>query len=252
LITCIKFKGCYDINSNNTGKVKLGENVVSIENDIPIIRYSFDKWTDKEYAYVEKMQQIFTKSTHVAEVNLDLNTYNVVSRLNENKKLAVFVYVKITDDDVARCGVEEEVELNLSGINGLDVYQVCLKDNSRTLDTVTAEAIIKKLSKVSRIKPTSFALCSSPLSFNGSACLTAVKAREIMSKYGDSTDVALPSANHQCMNECGCIRYFEVTSDLEAPPISGKVKKDGDTKDKEKTTSKKPSKNAVTPWAFRL
>ena len=38
-----------------------------------------------------------------------------------------------------------------------------------------------------------------------------------MGKYSAVADVALPTANHQCMNCCGCIRYIVIDSDTVAP-----------------------------------
>jgi hypothetical protein len=92
-------------------------------------------------------------------------------------------------------------------------------------------------------------ICSSPLSFDDMACLTAVKAREIMSRYSTTTDVALPSANHQSMNCCGCIRYVTVTEDIPAPS-DGKQKQASGNK-KNSSDESKPKANKV-PVGFGM
>jgi hypothetical protein len=93
-----------------------------------------------------------------------------------------------------------------------------LKDRSSTLDTVAFKSITAAFCRPLKIDPNSVGCCNSPLSFSECACLTAIKARELMTVYSDVADVALPSANHQSMDCCGCIRYLIIDHDTVAVP----------------------------------
>jgi hypothetical protein len=116
--------------------------------------------------------------------------------------------------------------------------------------------MIKQLCSQLRKSEEMFGVCSSPLSFSELACLTAVKARELMSVYSTIADVALPSANHQCMNCCGCIRYLTVTADTEAPadakPFGGHKKEKVDNGGTPKKSSVSKSKPSMIPGMFSL
>ena len=267
MISSIVLTGCYDIGVNASGNIKLDGHIFSPEKDIPFIRYRFENWGEEQYNYVKAMQQKFKNVTHLAEVILDVNSYNVVSKLKEIDNLAVYVYMTITDDVVANSAFDEASVSNLGSLNGLGVDRVCLKDKSTTLDTVAATKIINQLSKVIRMGAKTgaddFAICGSPLSFDGCACLTAVKARELMSKYNASSDVALPSANHQCMNNCGCIRYIVVSDNVPAPADAhvkkekadtNKVAKEPKVKDEKEPKEKKtkPKKAVYIPGMYKL
>ena len=255
MISSLVVTGCYNIGRNASNKISVSDNILSVEKDIPFIRYRFNTYTDKEYSYIENSMTIFEKSTHLAEINLTDDTLNVVNRL-VGKRVALFIYTDITDSDIEHGSFSESVLANAKslaelGANTIDRFMI--RDKTTSLDTVTAEKFIKQLATVTGINKKNFGICGSPLSFGEYACLTAVKAREIMSKYNTTADVALPSANHQNMNTCGCIRYFVIDSDTVAPPDSKAktVKKSSDSTDGEPKAAAKP-KTKIRPGMFNI
>lgn len=238
MITSIVVTGTHNIGMNSNKKIKIGDNILSVEKDIPFIRYRFNQYTDAEYDYIIKSMKQFCFSTHLAEVVLSDSTAETIKYLVENiKNIAKYVYVDITDEEVMAGQLSQDKLELFNSLNGLDIDRIMIKDKSTKLDTITTKKIIKDLSKRLGFPENTFGVCSSPLSFSEWACLTAVKARELMSIYSTIADVALPSANHQCMNCCGCIRYMTVTESTEAPS-DGKVKVAKEKSDKEPKTPK--------------
>ena len=218
MITSIVLKGRYALNVNSSNKIKLGDNVVAIDKDIPFVRYRFESYSEEDFNYIKATMEKMKYSTHLAEINLDANTANTLEWFKNNiNNIARFIYIPITDEDVIRGGIDPNVAALLTFVVPYNVDRVMLKDNSTKLDTVSAKKIMDALSKQTGIKKDKFGVCSSPLSFGdaGWCCLTAVRAREIMAIYSPIADVALPTANHQCMNCCGCIRYYVVEADTE-------------------------------------
>ena len=245
MITSIVVTGTHKIRMNSNKKIKINDNVLSVEKDIPFIRYRFDKYTQTEFDYIVTSMKQFNVSTHLAEILLSESTPDTITYLVENiGNIAKYVYVDITDDEVVNGQLNEDKLLMLDKLVGLQVDRIMFKDKSTKLDTVTTKKIIKALSKRLEFAENTFGVCSSPLSFSEWACLTAVKARELMSVYSNIADVALPSANHQCMNCCGCIRYMTVTADTEAPS-------DGNVKTaREKTSSERKEPRVNKPKAI--
>ena len=244
MIASIVVTGTHNIGMSSSKKINAGDTVLSAEKEIPFVRYRFNKYTDTEYTYIKSMMQKFNLSTHLAEVNLSSETPSIIERLhNEIGNIAKYVYIDITDEIVEQKSIGAELENQFVAIapyvRTQVVDRVMLRDKSRTLDTITVKALMKRLSTLAGVKDTSFGVCSSPLSFSDWACLTAVKARELMSKYSTIADVALPSANHQCMNCCGCIRYFVIDSDTEAPSDE-KARKKKESVKKDTNTTVKP------------
>jgi len=257
MITSIVLTGRHTIRSNSSKKILIDGNVLSIEKEIPFIRYRFESYSDDDYNYIKKIKEQFNRSTHLAEINLSADTVNIVNKLSETiGNIAKYVYVTVTEDIVQSKGFGPEVAQLISTLRGLNIDRIMLKDKSTSLDTVTAKALFKQITSLTGFKEDTMGVCSSPLSFGDMACLTAVRAREIMTKYSSIADVALPSANHQCMNCCGCIRYMVVSSDTEAP-AEGKTKetkkKDTSTGESSEATKRvsKP-KNVIVPGRFSL
>ena len=213
MVTSIVLTGRHTLNVNSFNKLKAGDNIISIEKDIPFVRYRFGVYNDADFQYIISTMDKLKYSTHLIEINLDTNTVTNLEWIKNNiANIARFIYIDVTDEDVARGGLTTDT---LIGIVQYNVDRVMLKDKSTKLDIVTAKKIIDALSKQTGIKRDNFGVCSSPLSFGDMCCLTAVKAREIMAVYSLIADVALPTANHQCMNRCGCIRYIVIDSDTE-------------------------------------
>lgn len=247
MVTSIVLTGRHTLNINSFNKLKAGDNIISIEKDIPFVRYRFGVYTDADFQYIISTMDKLKYSTHLIELNLDTNTVTNLEWIKNNiANIARFIYIDVTDEDVARGGLTTDTLNLLMGIVQYNVDRVMLKDKSTKLDIVTAKKIIDALSKQTGIKRDNFGICSSPLSFGDMCCLTAVRAREIMAVYSLIADVALPTANHQCMNRCGCIRYIVIDSDTD---IISESK--ANAKKESKSKQSKSTKNNSSALHFR-
>ena len=247
MVTSIVLTGRHTLNVNSFNKLKAGDNIISIEKDIPFVRYRFGVYNDEDFQYIISTMDKLKYSTHLIELNLDTNTATNLEWLKNNiTNIARFIYIDVTDEDVTRGGLTTYTLNLLMGIVQYNVDRVMLKDKSTKLDIVTAKKIIDALSKQTGIKRDNFGVCSSPLSFGDMCCLTAVRAREIMAVYSSIADVALPTANHQCMNRCGCIRYIVIDSDTD---IISESK--ANAKKESKSKQSKSTKNNSSALHFR-
>lgn len=249
MITSIVVTGCYNIKNNSSNKIKIGENILSVEKDIPFIRYRFDNYGADELDYIDRMMKQFSASTHLAEIKLNANVLNTITLLSQRfNNIAKYVYIDITDEEIKTESLSAEKLQQLQSIKEFKIDRFMIKDRSTMLDNLSFRRVTKQLATLlGKNDDGLYGVCSSPLSFGDLCCLTAVKARELMSTYSSVADVALPSANHQCMNCCGCIRYMVVDSDLEAPS-DGKVKTPKD----ETTKTVKAPKVTYVPGSFSL
>ena len=113
--------------------------------------------------------------------------------------------------------------------NAINIDRIMLKDLSSSLCFVTVSNLKNEIIKELNIKESDIGVCMSPLSNNGEQCLSALKARELMAKYVEIENVAIPTLNHEGMNGgCGCIRYFEIVGDtdrIERERVEKKEKK---------------------------
>jgi len=244
MITSLVLTGKHNIGMNSQKKIMVGDNILSIEKEIPFIRYRFDTYDQSAFDYIDETIKKFAMSTHLIEINLDANAASVLNYVNTKFNMAKYIYIDITDADVEKGELSAEVLNQIAFVKDLGVDRYMFRDKSKTLDLVHVKAFIKQIKAMYNIESSLFGVCSSPLSFGDMACLTAVKARELMSIYSTVADVALPSANHQCMNCCGCIRYIVVDNDTQAPAKGGtkktKVKSEstGETKKAQPKTDK--------------
>lgn len=239
----------FSIGVDKNEKYMLNGEKTSIK-DIPFIRYRFDSYTPEDTQYINDMKVKFKYSTHLAEFTLGANTKDEIELvLGEVDYIATFIYVPITDEEVEK-GLSEETKEQLLAIKNTDYDRVMLKDNSRTLHLVSANNIKKEMANTLKIAEKEIGICSSPLSFDGGACLTAIKARELIAEYSQSEECVIPSANHECMNTCGCIRYKLVTEDIPAPvSTSGSKKTSNKNSGKGKSTlQKKKVSKAPKEW----
>lgn len=247
MVTSIVLTGRHTLNVNSFNKLKAGDNIISIEKDIPFVRYRFGVYADADFQYIISTMDKLKYSTHLIELNLDTNTVTNLEWIKNNiANIARFIYIDVTDEDVTRGGLTTDTLNLLMGIVQYNVDRVMLKDKSTKLDIVTAKKIIDALSKQTGIKRDNFGICSSPLSFGDMCCLTAVRAREIMAVYSLIADVALPTANHQCMNRCGCIRYIVIDSDTDVISESK-----ANLKKESKSKQSKSTKNNSSALHFR-
>ncbi|MBO5389800.1 MAG: hypothetical protein J6A59_17030, partial [Lachnospiraceae bacterium] len=180
------------------------------------------------------------------------NSASILQYLANNiPNIARYIYMDVTNTEVEHEMLSNEYLTLLSSITPYSPDRYMLKDKSTSLDTVSAKKIIKNACKMTGLTEDYFGICNSPLSFGEMACLTAVKARELMSLYSNTTDMPLPTANHQSMNTCGCIRYLVVNCDTEAP-LDTKSKssstKTANTEKKVTNTENKPKAKNSTPF----
>ena len=235
---------------NSSKKIKVDDQTLAVEKDVPFIRYRFEQYGVEEFTYINKIKQQFCNSTHLVEVKICENIDEVLSQLEQNvQSVAEYIYIDVTEPEALSKRLDDsKIQLILKA-RQFKIDRFMLKDKSTSLDAVAANAIIADIKKKTGIKENMVGICSSPLSFSESACLTAVKARELMSLYSPVSDVSLPSANHQCMNCCGCIRYMVVSNDLEAPadPKVGVPKTKEPKAEKENKEPKEPKQPKAKP-----
>lgn len=243
MVSSIVLTGCKHVGVSNSNRIEVEGNVLNIEKDIPFVRYRFGSYGAEEIAYMKQMYEQFKWSTHLAEVTVGPNLVNELQLIeSEMPNVAKFVYVDITDEMVSTHTIPAELLGYLQQAKGFKIDRLMFRDRSTTLDMVCTNLFISSLSKMLGFKKDTFGVCSSPLSFGELACLTAARARELMSLYGRTTDGALPTANHECMNCCGCARYMVIDKDLAAPvgkSGGNKGKSDGSGESKSKPKKKK-------------
>lgn len=246
MVTSIVLTGTHKVGIDTHGKFMVDKVKVSIK-DVPFVRYRFNEFNSNEYEYIEEMKKKFSYSAHMAEINLNKDTKEVINTIREMKNIVTYVYMDIEDTDVLE-GISEEKLNLLIQLNGVEFDRLMLRDKSTTLDMVAATRIRKQLGSLFGVDTNDIGICSSPLSFDGtSACLTAVKARELSAKYCETTEAALPSSNHECMNCCGCIRYYVFDGDV-AMPVSSKTGGSKNTKKDATNTVKKAPAKSITKW----
>lgn len=238
MVTNILLTGKHNVRVNAAGKIKVDGNILNIEKDIPFVRYRFESYGDDDIEYIRQMKDKFNKSVHLVQVNLDENTVSVLERL-ASMGVAKYVYIPVTTDIVSNCSFGSETLAMVEKLRGLDIDRIMILDKSDNLYTDSKDKLIRQLSVTLRLTRDKFGVCGSPLSFIENQCLSALKARELMSLYSQSTDVTLPSANHQSMNCCGCIRHFIVDSDTVEVGMAGNNQSGGKTGETKKSGNKK-------------
>ena len=242
MLTSIVVPKMYQIETTKGGKFEVNGETLAIK-DTPFVRYRFTRYSDEEIKYIKNMQEKFNRSAHLVEISLDGQTEEATATvLNNLNNICTFLYINVFDEGIKAETMEELVKisntmsLGLSGIVG--VYdRIMLRDKTTSMNATQFNQIIEVVSGVTRYSKDKIGICSSPLSFNGMACLTAVRARELASIHCENGDLALPTGKHECMESCGCIRHIVLTSDI----LSGK----------EKVTKKKASETIKTSKALK-
>lgn len=241
MITSIVLTNTHKIGIDSNGKFMVGDTKVSIK-EVPFVRYRFNKFGETELNYIGKMKNIFKHSSHMVEITISEDTPKILDAIEEKlQNIIRFIYVPVVDSHVTD-GFDESTLKLVELLDDYDFDRVMLKDNTTTLHAVAAAKLKKEIADTIDVNVKDIGICQSPLSFNGEACLTAVKARELSAEYAENDEVALPSANHECMNCCGCIRYHVIDSDV-AAPVSKTTK---GTKKKTSNKNKEPKKNNGT------
>lgn len=234
MITSIVLTGEYSIGIDKNDRFQVGDKKISLK-EVPFVRYRFDNYNQDTVDYINKMKRIFKYSAHMAEINVKNNVREVVDLISDGvNNIIIFLYVDIDDDDVIK-GLSEQKISDINTCEGAMFDRIMLRDKSTTLDLVHANMLKKQISEIIGIEQQEIGICQSPLSFNGEACLTAVLARQLSATYSENDECALPSANHECMKTCGCIRYIKINNNIIAPIVTSKISTSGGTK---KSTSK--------------
>jgi len=255
--------GRHTIGIDSNGWFKVGTKKVNIK-EVPFVRYRFESYDEEEFEYIKSMFDKFKFSTHLAEVDIKEGFDEQVRKLNDIfENLAIFLYMPVYDNHVESCEMTDaDIEL-LEKIDDDMIYdRIMLKDLSDSLHSVSANKLKNSIAEVTGFSASEMGICNSPLSFGNDACLTALRARTLASMYDHAEDCALPSANHESMNCCGCIKYFKVEADIEAPVSKGtkskkrvKVKadledagSDENSKKKAVKSTKKSRKRMIGAW----
>jgi hypothetical protein len=231
MLANLKIKGKYKIPIANN-KIKIGEESLSLK-EIPFIRYDFGSYGEDEVDYIKYMREKFISSVPLVEFQLSDNILSEIELFDEDT--IKYVYTNITDEDIDN-GTLGEWRLNLF----VDIMEkeyinsIVLVDNTTKL---TRPHIIKFKKEImdycksfNSFSSDYIAVCNSPFSFGDDACLSAIKARQLLSEYSEKDECAIPSARHECMECCGCMRHLIVDKDIVA--VSTK-----------KVTSKAPKEN---------
>lgn len=249
MISSIVIAGKHNVNVNEYGKFYCGDTLMSVK-DVPFVRYRF-KYDNESKEYIERTNKKFPNSVHLMEFRDEWDAEQIRSFEEAFPDMPKFLYVSVEDREAEgkELSIEKVIKIT-EVIQSAAIDRVMLIDNTTCLDMVTATAIIDKLGKTLRYPIKDIGICSSPLSFaDDMCCLSAVRAREIAANYYTGEDFALPTAKHQSMNCCGCIRYYLVKADTK-PVLSSKRKvsggfmnePDGNVDDAKEKKSKTPAK----------
>lgn len=258
MITSLVFTGKHNVGVNSHGNIKVDDKKISLK-EIPFIRYRFDSYGEDEFKFILDNMKKFEYQVHLAELTVDGNTVSTLEKMQEYEEfnnLAIFLYVNITDENVAH-GLSEETQEILEEVSDFRIDRIMIKDNSKNLFPVAASKLKLEVADCTGENVADIGICSSPLSFRsgqtdvGQACLTAVWARRIMSDFAKDPDmIPVPSANHECMDCCGCIKYIIVDRSYAAPE-GVKAKKESKSGNKAEAAPKKEKpKGFVIPTYF--
>lgn len=256
MLTNLRVYGRYRVDTKNE-KIKFTNETLSVK-EIPFIRYHLNDYDDADIEYINSNCAKFDKSVPIIEVALDDLTVDKLDRISSSveKEYAVFVYTEITNEDTAACTLGEERLQKIRNVwDNSFMDSVVLID--RTTDMAKNHILTFKNEIKSIDKQIDVSICNSPFSFSEDACLTALKARELLAEYSDKDECAIPSARHQCMNCCSCIRHIDIKEDIiavdepkkeKAPKAEKKTDKPKEPK-AEKEKVQKPKKGvALLDW----
>lgn len=213
MVGSIAITGRYDLRLS--GNALVFENGEEIKlKDMPFVRYRFEEYGDADIQYIKDSIKKFEYSAHLAEVNLNSQTVQIVERLRaEVPNLAIYVYTDI-DNVSSKQGVNNETQLLLSGLRFINLDRIMLRDKTTNMANEDVLKLKSQVAELTGYMQKDIGICGGPLSFKGDACLTAVKARELSAKYCKNALAATPSSNHEGKGNCGCIQYIEVNNHI--------------------------------------
>ena len=209
MVTGIEFVKPVNVSVNSNGKFYLDHAETNAESikSIPVVVYS-------NLVNLEFIRQNITKfklSCHVVLVDHTNITEELREELN---KMGVAVVVRVPLED---CSLAET--LTKSNVNYFLCDRVVLLDRKLNTSPFEITAFKEELAQLVNVPSLDIGVCGSPFSFGENACLNAIWCRRLMAKYTSNTEVALPSANHESMECCGCIRRIIIDTDRKAPEV---------------------------------
>lgn len=246
MVSSLVLTGKYTIGINSKNKIKVDGHLLSLD-DIPFIRYRFSEYGEAEIKFIRENKEKFRRPVHLVEITLGPNTKDIIEELESIDKLVKFVYVPVDDNDI-KDGLSDTKQKYLQNIEDCNIDRIMLKDKAEMMYPIAAERIKIEIEDACGFLASDIGVCGSCLSFRcgdepGQACLTAVWARNIMAEYAEDDDIVVPSASHENMDCCGCIRYLIVNSDCPAP-LSTKEKSANKTKSSDTNKQQSKSKEA--------
>ncbi len=215
MVTNLLFKGKYSVEVYKD-KFTLGTDINSTK-EVPFLRFRLDGYGGDIVTYIESMLDRFKYSVGLCELSVTEHIMDDLANLQAlDGKVAKLLHIDVTDTDVAKTTLSDELNTILDNVisNGYRFDRVVMQDNSTTLNPVSITILKKQIASKLGINERDIGVCGSPFSFDSSSCLTAEMARDIISLYGYDRDVKIPSANHQSMDCCSCIRHYEITGDV--------------------------------------
>ncbi len=215
MIASLMVTGEYEMSTNKDGKIHLENNKISIK-DIPFVRYRL-KDSSNIIQYIQKYKQMFKYSCHVMELDaLCPHTISILNELEQNEldDIIVFIYFEVYNEDLKDIGIGAEKMESLRKIAEKHFERLILVDKTTEMHMVQYNNLVSQVMGELGLEESSIAVCGSPLSIGDNCCLTAIKARELMALYGETDECPLPSAKHESMNHCGCIRHITIDRDM--------------------------------------
>lgn len=217
MVTALEFNSEYELGVSNTGKFFIDkENGVaeSIKN-VPVVIYN----NIYNLEYIKSNMDKFKYSCHIAFIDLKTIQWNIIRKMN-SMGIAVFLRIDINEID-GSIGIDLRVD-DFPTEYSLYFDRYVLVDNTKSMTFEKLMELKGIVAQTFRIPVEEVGVCGSPFSFGDSACLCATWARRVMAKYVSNTEVALPSAHHECMEECGCIRKIAINNNICAPTSNKK------------------------------
>lgn len=243
MISSIALTGRHNIGVRNN-KIRTYDGNILDLNEIPFVRYKFKEYTDDDIHYIEENKKIFP-CVHIVEITLNKDAKSVLEKIQNLNNIAVMIYIDVSDNEVCNGFSDDTMEL-LDDILQYQIAKINIRDMSDTLYSLAITNLKKQISEVTGIRAEHIGVCGAPHCFHdGNACLTAIKAREILAEYSEKEDVPLPTSNHEgtlnkiddntLVNKCGCIRYYVYDKDIDAPVIKTKSDKISSSTNKPKS-----------------
>lgn len=242
MITNILFKNEYNIDIAERAKIEIGDITTSIK-EIPIVRFRPQEINENTIDYIKTLRDKFSLSVILVELNIEYdNTYELLRVLNNDEyiNIAIYLRVDIDNEDIDNdCKLINHKADKLRKCISLNNYErIMMVDKASDMYYMNFRKIKDNIMDISGAKEENIGICGSPLSFGEDCCLTAIKAREILANYGENgRDGVIPSAKHENMNVCGCIRHVEVKGDLICRQVGKNVVKSNSAKKGDNTKS---------------